>query len=330
MAQGDDGAFDWQGYIDGLVAERGSLAAVAERLSEQRGHREQIESIERGLRRLRGRGTQGGGVWGQRVLRAFGLPAEVEARVRWMGQYHTRFSDLPASLGLELLRPWDRPPVSEGPARVWVQLGLCSVALRRQQPDLGLQHLDQADRVGAQAPVAAQIERLLTRSFLVSRTDPPRSLALLEEAAPLLDDAALDDADRACLRARWVDQRAWRLNKGVGEPRDPAAAEALYQALPLEGPPFARCRRENGLGWSRLLQGDRAAAQAHARASVTHAGDGGSLRLRAMALNLLSAASEGTEEGALARARALDIARRLEDESLRLRFTRPGRRAQGQ
>ena len=80
------------------------------------------------------------------------------------------------------------------------------------------------------------------------------------------------------------------------------------------------CRRENGLGWSSLRLGDRTAAQHHARASVLHAGDSGSLRLRAMALNLLAATLEG-EAAAHARRRAVGIAQRLEDEALRVRFS---------
>ena len=55
--------FDWHAYVAWLVASHGTLTAVASRLSEQRGHREDVQSIERGLRRLRNRGTRDGGSW---------------------------------------------------------------------------------------------------------------------------------------------------------------------------------------------------------------------------------------------------------------------------
>ncbi|KIG12946.1 hypothetical protein DB30_00902 [Enhygromyxa salina] len=69
-------------------------------MAERRNFQEDVASVERGLRRLRDRGNKDGGVWGQRALRCFGLPVEVDDRVRWMGQYHTRFSHLPAPLNL--------------------------------------------------------------------------------------------------------------------------------------------------------------------------------------------------------------------------------------
>lgn len=313
---------DWDDYLGHLIGQWGSLTAVAEQVAIRRKFAEQIDSVERGLRRLRGRGHKSGGVWGQRLLALFGLPDDVSDRVRWMGQYHTRFSDLPTSLGRELLAPWDRPPVTDGHARIWIHLGHTSIALRTNQRDTAHAHIQQAALAAPHAEVAAQLELLLVRSFLLTRRDRARSQALLDEAEPLLEHDTLTDNDRACLRARWVDQRAYLLNKGLGCPKDPASAEQLYASLPTAGPPFALCRRANGLGWSRLLQGDRSEALAQGRASVVFAGDGGSLRLRAMALNLVAAAAEGTPEGDEARTRSLAIAQRLEDESLQVRFTR--------
>ncbi|MEL6343003.1 MAG: hypothetical protein AAFV53_07700 [Myxococcota bacterium] len=310
---------DWEGYLDGLVERAGSLTAVAEHVAARRRHTESIQTIERGLRRLRSRGNKQGGVWGQRLLRIYGLPEDIDERIRWMGQYHTRFTDLPASLGVELLRPWDQPPVTDSPARIWIHLGYASIALRRRDKTVADAHIDQAVHALHTAPVAAQIETRLVRAYRLARRDPPTSIGLLDEVKPLLDDAELRGDDRSCLRARWVDQVAWRYNLGIGAAIDYPRAEAMYRALPLKDvPPFARCRRENGLGWSRLNQGDRASAVIHARNSVMHAGDGGSLRLRAMALNLLANAA-GDEEARAARARAVEIAKRLEDETLRLR-----------
>ncbi|MCB9530095.1 MAG: hypothetical protein H6701_17195 [Myxococcales bacterium] len=397
--------FSWGDLVDGLVAERGSLAAVALHLAEQRAFAEDVESVERGLRRLRARGTGDGGVWGERAVRVFGLPAAVVDRVRWMGQYHTRFSDLPATLAGELIAPWDRPPVSLGPARVWLLLGRVNLALRRHG-DVGAL-LAAAGLLAARAERAAQVELCLVSAYATSRRDPAATDAALTRAGRLLgvdgidgmasladgsaalgvggganetaaeigavrdgtydpedargaaaaigairdgtrthqnDTAAAADStigdgmgaqiaaidgmagqmstfDHACLFARWVDQVAYRYNRPRHGAPDHAAALGLYARIPADGPLFARCRRENGLGWTRLGMGDRAAAAAHALASVEAAGDAGSLRLRAMALNLLAAASEG-EAAARAKARAVAIAAHLEDEALALRFDR--------
>jgi hypothetical protein len=320
---GQGAPFDWGAYVAGLVEAHGSLAAAAERLATARGYRESAESVERGLRRLRARGGLPGGAWGRRALAVFGLPSGVEARVRWMGQYHTRFTDLPRSLCLELLRSWDRPPVSDSPARVWIQLGLTGVSLRVRAREQAADHLSQAILAAPRAPAAARAELALVRAYVDDRAAPEAAAGHLVEAAGLLEDPSLEPADRACLRARWVDQRAYRLNKPRrGEAADHEAALALYASLPArDAPPFALCRRENGMGWSQLMLGRREAAVAHARASIQHAGDGGSLRLRGMALNLLARALGG-DEGEAARRRALAIAARLEDEELRLRITR--------
>ncbi|MFO7561730.1 MAG: hypothetical protein R6X02_03715 [Enhygromyxa sp.] len=313
--------FSWKGYVDAIVAERGSLALAALHLAERRGFAEDVASVERGLRRLRERGSKDGGVWGERALRCFGLPSAVADRIRWMGQYHTRFTDLPASLAEELLRPWDRPPISESPARIWVLLGRVGLALRRRRDGEVQALLEQASLFVRQAEPAAQIELALVSAYARSRPDPELARAPLERARELLERtrAELREDDHACLFARWIDHVAYPLNKPRrGEP-DHRGALALYERIPADGPLFARCRRENGLGWSQLLLGERERAQAHARASVEAAGDSGSLRMRAMALNLLAAASEG-EEAERARARARAIARRLEDEALLVRF----------
>ena len=312
--------YRWAEYIDNLVRRRGTLAAVALHMAERRGFSEDVESVERGLRRLRGRGTLGGGVWGQRALSCFGLPSEVEARIRWMGQYHSRFTDLPASIGEELLRPWDRPPVSDSPARIWVLLGQVGLGLRQREDVSAL--IGQASLLAARAETAAQVELLLVQSFAWGRTDPSASAQALSRAGTLLESPTAESMpaeDRSCLFARWIDQRAYTLNKPAKGPPDHEAAIKLYERIDPSGPHFARCRRENGLGWSRLKLGDMAAAEAHARASVEAAGDRGSLRLRAMALKLLAAATEGdTSQRAMARARA--IARDLEDLALAMRL----------
>lgn len=316
-------AFDWGIYLAWLVEQHGTLAAVAEALAAERGHAEEQGSIERALRRLRGRGGRDGGTWGLRVLRRFGMPDDVTSRVRWMGQYHTRFTDLPRALCLELLRPWDRPPVSESPARAWVQLGLASVALRGREHERAHECLQRAERA---ADGLSRLEWLLARSFAISREEPEPAHALVEEAEGLLATLPMSADDRACYRARCVDHHGWHANVVR---RDHAAARALYEALPEDGPPFARVRRDNGLGWSLLRLGDRDGAHACAVRAVEAAGDGGSLRLRVMALGLLAATLEGTAAEA-ARRRAAAIVEQLDDEALRVRIERRASEATGE
>lgn len=322
QAQEQPGAFDWAAFVDQVIAERGSLAGAAQFLAERRNFTEDVASVERGLRRLRERGNKDGGVWGQRALRGFGLPAAVGDRIRWMGQYHTRFTDLPASLCDELLRPWDRPPISESPARIWLLLGHASLALRRRQDVHPL--LEQAALLAGHAELAARIELALVESYAWGRSDPPAARAALERARQLLEirDEPMSENDRACLFSRFIDQVAYPLNKPGSGPASHEAAARLYEQIPADGPLFARCRRENGLGWTYLQLGLRERARMHALASVRAAGDSGSLRLRAMALNLLANASEG-DEAAEAKSRAREIARQLEDEALLVRFGAP-------
>ncbi len=303
--------WDWAAYVEWMVGESGSLAAAADRLAENRGHAEKVHNIERALRRLRGREQSDGGVWGRRCLRHFGVPSEITARVRWMGHYHSRFNDLPVGLCLELLRSWDRPPLSTSVARVWVQLGLASVALRREEKERALEHLEQARTVATSA--AAGAEWALVMAFARRRGVDE----LLDRAEAHISELPPDE-DRACLFARLIDQRAFQHNVLR---RDYVAAHALYLQIPEDGPPFARVRRHSGLGWSCLKLGRRDEAVEHGQIAVVAAGDGGSLRLRAMCLRLLGRALEGEEaEAALSRAAA--IAERLDDETLRVRIAR--------
>src|SRR4051812_1873228 len=96
--------FTWADYVDWLVKTAGSLAAAAARICAQHGYKESTESVERALRRLRDRGQEEGGKWGVRALSTFGLPGAAEARTRWMGAYHSRFTDLPVSICEDLIR----------------------------------------------------------------------------------------------------------------------------------------------------------------------------------------------------------------------------------
>ncbi len=304
--------FDWADYVDWLTSQCGSLAAVADKLCAARGYKEDVGSIERALRRLRTRGTHAGGTWGTRAVALFGLPTAIDERVRQLGQYHSRVAELPVSMCEDLVRVWDKPPITEARAgRAWLAVARASIALRLADLDDALAILDRAraDLV-AGAPLAARIEAILIRGYVASRTNLAAVPALLDDATPLIE--ALDDShDRACLLARLADHRAYELNQR-GEH---AAAEAIYRAMPDEGPTFARTRRANGIAYARWRLGEPDAAQ-FALAAIEHAGDGGHLRGRAMALrNYARIASDAD-----AHARAVAIAQHLEDETLLGRF----------
>ena len=313
--------FTWEEYVDWLVSTCGTLAAVAERLASRRGFSDDVGSVERALRRLRARGQLAGGTWGTRALAAFGLPAAADARARWMGAYHSRFTDLPVPMCVDLLNLWDRPPVSEAPgSRMWLALAHAKCALRSGNVEEASQHFSRGAASSAAAPPDALAERLLGVAFIASRNEPERVTSLLDEVEPLLE-REMDASDRACLHARWVDQRAYEINKGRGAPGAPSAEE-LYLSIPTSGaPPFALCRRANGLAYALWKRGEREGGAELAREACRHAGDGGHLRLRAMALQML-ARIVGGEEGAECRHRALAIVTSLDDEALRLRFTR--------
>ena len=305
--------YSWGDLVAALVEQHGTLAAVAWKLVEHAPSAgDDVASIERALRRLRGRGQLDGGVWGQRVLRAFGVPASIEARLRWMGLYHSPFTDLPLAMCLDQLRLWDRPPIAESRARVWLQLGHASCAAREQRFEDAWAH---ASAIPETADVAARIESKLVLAYLASRlgrTVEP----LLDDVAPLLADATLAAVDRACFAARLVDQRAYQLNRAG----DHAAALALFAALPDDDVhPFASYRRDAGRAYGEYRAGRIERALVLAQRACEHAGDGGYVRLRAMGL-LMLAKIDPAQHTAIARARA--IAARLGDAELLARVTR--------
>jgi hypothetical protein len=315
--------YGWDDLIEALVAEHGTLTAVAWKLVEQAGV-DDVATVERALRRLRGRGQRDGGVWGRRLVRRFGVPRGISERVRWMGVYHSPFNDLPLSLCLDQLRLWDRPPVAETRTRLWIELGYASCALRQRRHDDATAHCEQVSTALAGAggaDGAAQIELALIRAFLASRLhDAGAVTRQLDEAGHALDAATLTPGDAACFRARLVDQRAYRLNHERRADSD-AAAMALYASLPPEDVhPFASYRRDAGLAWGLHRAGRGDEALRLAERAATHAGDGGYTRLRAMGLILqakIVGASASARPQLLARAHA--IALRLEDDELQRR-----------
>lgn len=313
-AHGQDSGHDWETYLDALVAERGSLATVAEVLAATRGYEDDVDSVERALRRLRKRGTLPGGTWGARLLRAFGVPAPVEERLRFMGAYHSRFEDLPVPLCRDLVQLWDRPPTSESAAgRVWLPLARANLALRDRQFEEARPFL-KAAYAAAVRDVRGRIEAALGLALLATQADATRLPTELAEVEELLGEVT--GADEACLRARWAAQVAWVKNRR-GEF---ARAEAIIAGLAdgPEVPAFARSRRENGLAYARHQLGDARAVE-HARAAARFAGDAGHVRLRAMALLMIARVAPDEREKADALERARGIARALQDEMLAAR-----------
>ena len=302
----------WEVYLDGLVREHGSLAVISERLAATAAWRDDVESITRALRRLRARGSLPGGKWGERLLRTFGLPASVDARLRFMGSYHSRFVDLPVPLCMDLVQLWDRPPTSESRAgRLWLSLARATLALRERAAEEARGHLATARAIAA-GDAAAQVEAALGESVLASRDSPAVAAAVLSEVPGLL--ATLSGSDAECLRARYVGQVSHALNH-AGEIDQ---AEALHRQLPdlATTDPFARSRRANGIAYGRFRHGDMAAALEQARLAARYAGDAGHVRLRAMALLMVARVAPRTAEGAEARARARAIALALADATL--------------
>jgi hypothetical protein len=307
--------YTWADYLGALVEAQGTLTAVAWKLLETAGVPEDVASIERALRRLRTRGQRDGGAYGQRLVRAFGLPSSVETRLRWMGLYHSPFNDLPVPLCADQLRIWDRPPVSDTRARVWLALGQASVALRGRDFTTAATALDRAASV-PQPEDAARLELLFTRAYLDGRVTGAHGHGL-DEAARLFTavSATLAPDDRVCFQARLVDHQAYVINRAG----DHTASLALYRTLPDEDVhPFASYRRDAGLAYGLWRTGDPAAALARARAACDHAGDGGYTRLRVMGLLLLARVSG--ERAPRDRARA--IAERLGDTELLARLAK--------
>jgi hypothetical protein len=256
------------------------------------------------------------------ALTVFGLPGAAEERVRWMGAYHARFTDLPVPVCEDLVRLWDRPPLSQSRrARAWLSLAHASCCLRRDDRPHAALHLAEARALQASAPADAQAELLLVEAYLEGSESPERA-ARLAAVGPLLE--RVDDVEaRACLHVRWVDQRAYAINRGRdGHPPRLDEAEALYRSVETSSaPPFVLSRRANGLAYARWKQGYPTEAAELAREAARHAGDGGHVRLRAMALAMLARVAEGPEAREAHR-RAAEIAARLEDETLRFRFDR--------
>src|SRR5205085_4830599 len=127
-------------------------------------------------------------------------------------------------------------------ARVWVQLGFATVALREQRIADASVHLD---AIATDDPTA-QLETTLVRAYIASRVDEAAVDELLARAEDLVAKGSIGEPDGACFVARLVDHRAYACNHAG----DHAAALALYETLPAaDTHPFASYRRDAGLAY---------------------------------------------------------------------------------
>lgn len=318
-------AFTWKVYVESLVEEFGGWTDLADALSERAPEGDvpvDPKSIEKQLRRLAKKNNRGD-KYGKLLLRYFGLPPSIAEWGRLMGQYHSRFADLPVGIRRQQLLRWDRPPVSETGAAMWVHLGLASLAHR------GRQMSDVQDRLRLASEVkkperAAQIEFLLLSARVASDgLNFDEEGRLLDEAERQFDPQTLSKFDADCYRARIIDQRAYRTSRGWRADRACLLkARDLYASLPADVPPFAALRRDLGLAWCAWRLGNPEEALRLGQQANDHAGDGGYVRFRIMALKLMAeVTADATESGRL-RVRAARLARALDDEDLVERVNR--------
>lgn len=320
--------FSWETYVSSFVEESGGWAALSDELARRgegaEGFPSDTQVIEKGLRRLAKRGHKSGGQYGRWMIRHFGVPASLSNWAQWMGQFHSRFADLPSSLRFEQLSLWDRPPVTESRIAAWVHVGMASVLLRMRQEDDARRRLQMAQRAAKQAGSACLEEVLLLRAKLATDDgDRSGAEALFNDAEALLDAEDLLGNDRRCYHARLVGQRAYHLTRPhAGSREDVPGALALFESITDEPfVPFVAFRKANGLAYCHWKLGDTDAGVAFARLAEQHAGDGGYVRFRIMALNLLGRMLPEAE-GARVRQRAERLAQLLEDEDLLRRVRR--------
>lgn len=313
----------WQLYVEHFVHEAGGWTALADELIRRIGSSEavdDVQSVEKGLRRLSRRENKAGGQYGRWMLRAFGVPIGVADWARWLAQYHSRFADLPTSLRLAQLRLWDCPPVSESRVAAWIHIGLSSVLHRQRELAACQERLRLAQGGAERAGPVAVLELELLQARLLT-DDGARALASqrLDAVERILatEQGAIEPADYRCYVARAVQQRAYHLTKPEpGKPAQVAAALALFEGIADDGTlPFVSFRKCAGLAYCTWRLGDAVAGAALARRAMDHAGDGGFVRFRIMAMNLLSRMLPA-DEAAPINERAQRLARQLEDEDL--------------
>lgn len=327
-AQGGAG---WGALIEAHVADFGGYAAFADelvhRLARVADAPRDRQTVEKGLRRLAGRGSKAGGQYGRWVLRYFGVPTTTRRWLAWLGQYHSRFADLPTSLRLEQLRLWERPPISESPQLIWIHLGLASVWMRSQKYERAWSRLRQAQGLAPKVGGAAALETCLLHARLLVERERQAALTQLDRAGELLDTEDLTATEQACYRARLEAQRAYlHLHPKAGETLQLEAAATCASSIPTDsGLPFVDFRRAELLAYCARERGHFEQARTLATEAASHAADGGLVRFRVMALKLLASTwkREGNEDQHdRVRAHAQRLARLLEDEDLLQRLNK--------
>lgn len=322
-------ALTWAEYIGRWVRDLGGWTQLAQALldrAEAVDISDDPQTVERGLRRLATRGHKPGGQYGRWMLRYFGIASPIEGLVKWMGQYHTRFADLPSGFRLEHLMLWNRPPISESRLAAWIQVGLAHVHISRAELTACRDALALAERLAAKAGPAAELEVALLAAQL--ETDAGDQHSAAQRYATIeqqLATAALPVGDARAYRARLHDQRALHFTRPLAGAPDLLAARALYAAIDDEPYiPFVAFRKAVGLAYCAWKLGDAPLAAQLAQRAVDHAGDGGLVRMRVMALNMLTRLQRGDDANAMNH-RARGMAALLEDEDLlsRVAATRP-------
>lgn len=306
----------WGEYLARWVEDRGGWLPLAGDLIHRAGERIEVpadpQTVERGLRRLARREHKPGGQYGRWMLRLYGVTSPVEEWVRWLGMYHTRFADLPSGLRLEQLALWNRPPIAESPLACWIHVGIASAHHSRLDRNACEHWLERAERRAPAAGAAAELEVALLRAEVaISAGDHDASARRLAAIEPRLGELA--ESDVLPYRARFEAAQAVRFT--MRESPDILRARAHYAAIPDSMIPFVAFRKCLGLAYCAWKLGDVAAATQLAQRAVDEAGDGGLVRMRVMALNMLSRLLDGPR-AAEVNARARRLAASLEDEEL--------------
>jgi hypothetical protein len=253
------------------------------------------------------------------MLRYLGFTSPVERLARWLGTGHRRFSDLPCGLRLENLALWNRPPIAESSLVCWIQVGIAGAHYSLLDGD-GCAHWLARTEHHAAAGANAQLEVGLMRAQLEidagSRGEAHVRHVRLDEQ---LSTGELSPIDAQCYRARLQHQRAALCTRPApGEPPDIVRAREFYAEIPEPTIPFVSFQRELGRSYCAWQLGDTVQASELARRAIDDSGDGGLIRLRVTALNMLSRLLD-PDRAAAVNQRARRMAAYLGDEELMVR-----------
>ncbi|MEZ4328677.1 MAG: hypothetical protein R3B40_25860 [Polyangiales bacterium] len=307
-----------QQYVEDLIAEHGSVHQLASLLADRCGS--SPESERKAIQRLRS-GAAGGGAVQARLVKHFGVPQRICEWLKWMAQYHSRFADMPTDVCHAYVTLWDRAPVNvPSKNRVWISLAKAQVALRMRHLEDARAFLSHTRRdLKAAADPASGIEYGLCSAYLTSwDADGTTEAAYLDQVEAALSRSSLSIADRHCYHARWVDQTAYRAARIA--PTQDTFADSLkrYEHISADTRiPFVDFRRAHGRATCLWKLGRTEEARVAAAEATTHAGDGGYVRLRSMALKLQSLLwQEDPARSAELMERSLVMATRVRDEEL--------------